>query len=291
MFSAVNKLSNYLDVKRDVRVMWDPQQYRRFGDERSRPFFELVSRIDAGNPRSVADLGCGPGNLTATLAERWPEAAVTGVDSSPAMIEAARGSYPAGGKGSAVGEGLAAGRLSFVLADIGDWTPDAPLDVIVSNAALQWLPDQLKALARWAGLLAPGGWLAVQAPGNFDQPGHAVMRELAASARWRPLLDGVRLNRQATDPAEYLDLLAGIGCAVDAWETTYLHVLPGENPVLDWYRGTGLRPVLDALPPDLAGEFTAEYGARVREAYPARPYGTVLPFRRVFVVARRVNPA
>jgi trans-aconitate 2-methyltransferase len=101
----------------------------------------------------------------------------------------------------------------------------------------------------------------------------------------------VRLNRQATDPAEYLDLLAGIGCAVDAWETTYLHVLPGENPVLDWYRGTGLRPVLDALPPDLAGEFTAEYGARVREAYPARPYGTVLPFRRVFVVARRVNPA
>jgi trans-aconitate 2-methyltransferase len=281
MFEAVNRAGNYLDVKRDVMAMWDPQQYRRFGDERSRPFFELVGRIDADNPRSVADLGCGPGNLTATLAERWPKAAVTGVDSSPAMIEAALGGGPA------AGEGPAGGRLSFVLGDIGDWTPDAPLDVIVSNAALQWLPDQLKTLAHWAGLLAPGGWLAVQAPGNYDQPGHVVMRELAASARWRSLLDGVQLNRQATDPAGYLDLLAGAGCTVDAWETTYLHVLPGEDPVLEWYKGTGLRPVLDALPPDLAAEFTAEYGARMRAAYPARPYGTVLPFRRVFVVARR----
>jgi trans-aconitate 2-methyltransferase len=286
-------------------VMWDPQQYRRFGDERSRPFFDLVGRIDAENPQSVADLGCGPGNLTATLAERWPEAVITGVDSSPAMIEAARAGQAArGGQSTRNGQGAqtargirgaqdtggaspSGGRLSFVLGDIADWTPDGPVDVIVSNAALQWLPDQPKALARWAGLLAPGGWLAVQAPGNFDQPGHTVMRELAASPRWRPLLDGVRLNRQATDPADYLDLLGGSGCVVDAWETTYLHVLPGENPVLDWYKGSGLRPVLDALPPDLAGEFTAEYGARIREAYPARPYGTVFPFRRVFVVARR----
>jgi trans-aconitate 2-methyltransferase len=252
--------------------MWDPQQYRRFGDERSRPFFDLVSRIDADNPKQVADLGCGPGNLTATLADRWPGATVTGVDNSPAMIEVAPGG----------------GRLSFVLDDIADWKPEGPLDVIVSNAALQWLPNQKEALARWAGLLAPGGWLAVQAPGNFDQPGHAVMREMAAAARWRPLLDGVPLNRQATGPVDYLDLLAGSGCTVDAWETTYLHVLHGEDPVLEWYKGTGLRPVIDALPPDLAGEFTAEYGARMREAYPARPYGTVLPFRRVFVVASRV---
>jgi trans-aconitate 2-methyltransferase len=284
MFSAVDKADNYLDIERCGR-MWDPQQYRRFGDERSRPFFDLVSRIDIGDPQHVADLGCGPGNLTATLADRWPGADVIGVDSSPAMIEAARGGNAAGSKGSAVR------RLSFVLGDIAGWKPESPLDVIVSNAALQWLPGQLEALARWAGLLAPGGWLAVQAPGNFDQPGHAVMREMAASDRWRPLLGGVSLNRQATDPASYLDLLAGSGCQVDAWETTYLHILPGENPVLEWYKGTGLRPVLDALPADLAGEFTAEYGARMREAYPARPYGTVLPFRRVFVVARRVTPA
>lgn len=255
--------------------MWDPRQYRRFAGERSRPFFELLARVGAERPRLVVDLGCGPGELTATLAARWPEAAVLGVDSSPAMIEAARAGQPADG------------RLSFRLGDATEWEPDAPVDVLVANAVLQWLPGPLDVLARWAGLLPPGGWLAVQAPGNFDQPGHALMRELAASARWRPLLDGVVLNRQAGDPADYLDVLAGAGCEADAWETTYLHVLPGGNPVLDWYKGTGLRPVIDALPRGQAAEFIAEYGDRVRQAYPARPYGTVLPFRRVFVVARR----
>jgi trans-aconitate 2-methyltransferase len=254
--------------------MWDPAQYRRFGDERSRPFFELVGRVGAERPRLVADLGCGPGELTATLAGRWPEASVVGVDSSTAMIEAARGGPPHP-------------RLSFELGDVAGWAPAAPVDVLVANAVLQWLPGQLDVLARWAGLLAAGGWLAVQAPGNFDQPGHAIMRELARSERWRPLLDGVVLNRQASDPADYLDRLAAAGCQVDVWETTYLHVLPGDNPVLEWYKGTGLRPVIDALPPGLAAEFLAEYGARVRAAYPAKPYGTVLPFRRVFVVARR----
>jgi trans-aconitate 2-methyltransferase len=255
--------------------MWDPEQYRWFGGERSRPFFDLLARVGAEQPRLVADLGCGPGELTATLSGRWPGATVLGVDSSPAMIETARAGQPADG------------RLSFQLGDATTWEPDAPLDVLVANAVLQWLPGQLQVLARWAGLLAAGGWLAVQAPGNFDQPGHVIMRELAASGRWRSQLDGAVLNRQAGDPADYLDLLAGAGCEADAWETTYLHVLPGDNPVLEWYKGTGLRPVIDALPPGQAAEFIAEYGARVREAYPARPYGTVLPFRRVFVVARR----
>jgi trans-aconitate 2-methyltransferase len=254
--------------------MWDPVQYRRFGDERARPFFELVGRVGAERPGLVADLGCGPGELTATLAERWPEAQVTGVDSSTTMIGTAR-------------EGLAPGRLSFELGDVTAWKPDVPADVLVANAVLQWLPDPLDVLVRWASLLADGGWLAVQAPGNFDQPGHVIMRELAASARWRPLLDGVLMNRQAGDPADYLDRLAKAGCRVDAWETTYLHVLHGENPVLEWYKGTGLRPVIDHLAPDAVQEFLAEYGALVREAYPARPYGTVLPFRRVFVVAQR----
>jgi trans-aconitate 2-methyltransferase len=259
--------------------MWDPGQYRRFGDERARPFFELVGRIGADRPNLVADLGCGPGELTATLAGRWPGARVTGVDSSPAMIETA--------VHEAAREGRAGGRLSFELGDVAEWAPEAPADVLVANAVLQWLPHPLDVLARWAGLLADGGWLAVQAPGNFDQPGHVIMRELAASARWRPLLDGVVLNRQAADPGDYLDRLAEAGCRVDAWETTYLHVLPGRDPVLEWYKGTGLRPVIDALTPELAEEFLAEYGARVRAAYPARPYGTVLPFRRVFVVAQR----
>jgi trans-aconitate 2-methyltransferase len=255
--------------------MWDPGQYSRYAGQRARPFFDLLARVGAEEPRLVLDLGCGSGELTGTLAERWPSAAVIGVDSSEAMIDSAR----SGARRD--------GRLSFVLADVRDWEPPGRADVVVSNAVLQWVPGQLDVLARWAGLLADGGWVAIQVPGNFDQPGHTIMRELAGSARWRPLLEGVTLNRQATGPDGYLELLASAGCETDAWETTYLHVLTGDNPVLEWYKGTGLRPVIDALPAGLAGEFLAEYGARVRQAYPARPYGTVLPFRRVFAVARR----
>jgi trans-aconitate 2-methyltransferase len=256
--------------------MWDPGQYQHFGDERSRPFFDLLARVAADEPGHVADLGCGPGTLTATLASRWPDAEVRGIDSSPEMIEAARALRVAEGQ-----------RLSFAVGDVRDWQPDGRVDVIVSNAVLQWVPDHLTVLARWAGFLQAGGWLAFQVPGNFDQPSHAAMREMARSDRWRALLAGVPLNRQAADPAEYLDLLARAGLEVDAWETTYLHVLHGEDPVLDWYKGTGLRPVLAALQPDQAAEFLDEYRTRMSEAYPAAPYGTVLPFRRVFVVAAR----
>jgi len=256
--------------------MWDPDQYQRFGDERSRPFFDLVGRIGAEAPRVVADLGCGPGTLTAALARRWPGAEVRGIDSSPEMIEAAL-ARPAGDRE----------RLSFALGDVRDWQPDGDVDVIVSNAVLQWVPDHLSVLSRWAGFLRPGGWLAFQVPGNFDQPSHRELRALAAAGRWRGLLAGVRLNRQAGEPAEYADRLARAGFAVDAWETTYLHVLHGDDPVVDWYKGTGLRPVIAALPPGLAGEFLADFRARMSEAYPAAPYGTLFPFRRVFVVAVR----
>ena len=159
--------------------------------------------------------------------------------------------------------------------------------MIISNAVLQWVPDHLDVLTRWAGFLPAGGWLAFQVPGNYDQPSHRALRELAGSDRWRPLLAGVPLNRQAADPAEYLDLLTRAGFEVDAWETTYVHLLPGDDPVLDWYKGTGLRPVLAALPPGQTADFLADYGARMREAYPAASYGTVFPFRRVFAVAVR----
>ena len=276
--------------------MWDPAQYRRFADERSRPFADLLARVRAPSPRLVVDLGCGPGELTATLASRWPGAEVRGVDSSAEMIAAAqallaagapdRPGAPAAGRAAPAAPGLSS-RLSFTLADAVDWRPDQAPDVIVSNAVLQWIPDHLRVLARWAGLLAAGGWLAIQVPANFDQPSHVILRELASSPAWKEQLAGVRLNRQAAEPAEYLDVLARSNCEVDAWETTYLHVLPGADPVIDWYRGTGLRPVLAALPPGPAAEFTAEYGARLRQAYPAEPYGTVLPFRRVFAVAVR----
>jgi len=259
--------------------MWDPAQYLNFADERSRPFFDLAGRIGAADPGYVVDLGCGPGQLTAALATRWPGARVAGIDSSAEMIDAAT---VAGYGGDAL-----AGRLSFATGDVRDWKPDRAPDVIISNAVLQWVPGHIDLLPRWAGYLAPGGWLAFQLPGNFDQPSHAVLRALAASEQWRDRLARVQLNRQAGDPADYLAVLAGEGLTVDAWETTYLHVLHGPDPVTEWYKGTGLRPVLSALRPDEASEFVRQYGVLVRAAYPAAAYGTVLPFRRVFVVAQR----
>ena len=254
--------------------MWDPGQYLRYADERARPFFDLLARVRATDPGYVADLGCGPGNLTVTLAERWPGAQVVGVDNAEEMISAAR-SQPSPHP-----------SVSFVAGDVRTWRPERPLDVLVSNAVLQWVPDHRRVVSQWPGLLAPGGWLAFQLPGNFDQPTHAILLDLVRSARWAPLLAGVSLNRQAEDPAGDLDLLAGAGCSVDAWETTYLHVLHGAHPVVEWYRGTGLRPVLAALDPGQAEEFLADYSERIEAAYPAAPYGTVLPFRRVFVVAQ-----
>lgn len=260
--------------------MWDPAQYLHFADERSRPFFDLAARIGAAAPGYVVDLGCGPGQLTASLAERWPRATVLGIDSSATMIEAATTAY---------GGDAFAGRLRFALGNVADFKPDRQVDVIISNAVLQWVPGHADMLPRWAGYLAPGGWLAFQLPGNFDQPSHVLLRELASSQRWRDRLAGVELNRQAGDPAAYLDVLARAGLAVDAWETTYLHVLQGPDPVTEWYKGTGLRPVLAVLGSDEGAEFVRQYGAAVRAAYPAAPYGTVLPFRRVFVVAQRAD--
>ena len=263
--------------------MWDPAQYLSFADERSRPFFDLTGRIGAVAPGYVVDLGCGPGQLTARLASRWPGARVDGIDSSAEMIIAAE-QMRAGLTGP---DAAAAGRLSFAVGDVADWEPGRPVDVVVSNAVLQWVPGHLELLPRWVSWLPAGGWIAFQLPGNFDQPSHAVLRELAGSARWRDKLAQAQLNRQAGEPEDYLAVLAGLGLAVDAWETTYLHVLTGPDPVTEWYKGTGLRPVLSVLGPQDAETFLAEYSERVRAAYPAKGYGTVLPFRRVFVVARK----
>ena len=288
--------------------MWDAGQYLRFGGERARPFFDLVAQVGATDPRYVADLGCGPGNLTAALAARWPDATVVGVDSSAEMIAIARG--PAAGfaagptrghggrespvrgvtGGSAPGGGTAA-NLSFELGDVRDWRPERPLDVLVCNAVLQWVPGHDELLLRWADLLAPGGWLAFQVPGNFDQPSHAIVKEMAASPRWRGPLAEARLNRQAGGPADYVALLARPGFEVDAWETSYLHILHGDNPVLEWTRGTTLRPVLAALDAEQAADFVAEYGERLAAEYQPHPFGTIFPFRRVFAVVHRADPA
>uniref|UniRef100_UPI00066ECC56 methyltransferase domain-containing protein n=1 Tax=Streptomyces sp. SBT349 TaxID=1580539 RepID=UPI00066ECC56 len=230
----------------------------------------------------VADLGCGPGRPSLLLAERWPDARLTGYDNSPEMLAEAAplaGPLPGGD-----------GRLDFVHADLAAWRPAEPFDLILSNAALQWVPGHGDAFPAWVEGLAPGGVLAFQVPGNFAAPSHVLMRELCAGARWRDRLGDVLRHPDAVLPAAgYLALLAGLGCEVDAWETTYLHVLPGQDPVLDWLKGTGLRPVLTALEddPEAREAFLAEFAEALRDAYPRTPHGTVLPFRRVFVVAGR----
>ena len=247
---------------------WDPERYLQYADERGRPFVELLARVGATDPATVVDLGCGPGNLTHLLRERWPSASVLGVDSSEAMIAKAE---PVDG-------------VRFELGDVRSWQPEAPVDVLVSNATLQWVPGHLDLLPRLVGHVAPGGWFAFQVPGNFDEQSHVIRRELAAEEPYAEHTAGVAAPG-AFGPETYLEALAGLGCTVDAWETTYLHVLQGEDPVFTWVSATGARPTLEALPDGLQERFAEEFKARLRAAYPPRPYGTVLAFRRVFVVA------
>lgn len=282
--------------------MWDPAQYQRYSGERSRPFFELLARVRSTSPRYVVDLGCGPGHLTSALAKRWPAAEVIGVDNSAQMLEAARaaitpsadlravaGDPDRGGQAEEGSHSGGRGSLGFQLGDVREFGPARPPDVIICNAVLQWIPDHGALVRRWAGMLAANGWLAIQVPANFDQPSHQIMRDLATSPRWRQALAGVTGTQQSHSAGEYLELLAGRGWEVDAWETSYLHVLHGDDAVLDWYKGSGLRPVIAALPTGQAAEFIQAYAVGLRTAYPARHYGTVLPFRRVFVVAHRTG--
>jgi trans-aconitate 2-methyltransferase len=256
---------------------WDPERYLTYADERGRPFVELVARVPAESPGSVVDLGCGPGNLTRLLTERWPGATVAGLDSSVEMIATARSS------GS---------TATFEVADLRDWVATAaaaPVDVLVSNATLQWVPGHLDLLPALVDAVAPGGWLAFQVPGNFGEPSHTLRDELAAEPPYAEHTVGVPAP-VAHDAATYLAALAELGCTVDAWETTYLHVLRGEDPVFAWVSGTGARPTLQALEaadPALRDRFEDEFKRRLRAAYPETGHGVVLPFRRVFVVAEK----
>lgn len=264
-------------------MRWDPAQYAVYAEERGRPFADLLARVtphqDLSRPEPlVVDLGCGPGPLTATLSTRWPKARVVGVDSSAEMIASARA--------------LATPRLEFVRADLRNWYPDAPVDVLVSNATLQWVPEHLDLLPRFVSWLRPGGWFAMQVPDNFGEPSHVLLHQLRESPRWRAVVGAAvapDLSRAAVvaDAREYLAVLRRADCTTDVWETTYLHVLHGPDPVLEWMRGTGARPTLEALPEYDRLQFEAEYAALLREAYPAQSYGTVLPFQRIFAVARR----
>ncbi|OLR95421.1 trans-aconitate 2-methyltransferase [Actinokineospora bangkokensis] len=252
--------------------MWDPAKYLTFGDHRGRPFHELLARVPAESPRSVVDLGCGPGNLTETLAQRWPGATLTALDSSPEMVAEAR-----------------ARGIDVHVGAVQDWTPTPETDVVVSNAVLQWVPGHPDLLVRWARELPPKAWIAVQVPGNFAAASHALTREVAADPRWRTRLDPVRLREEdaVLDPESYATLLAAEGCEVDAWETTYTQRLTGQDPVLEWITGTALRPIRAALDDTDWNAFRADLAPRLTQAYPRRPDGTTwYPFRRLFFVAR-----
>jgi trans-aconitate 2-methyltransferase len=252
-------------------MLWDPAVYGEFAAERGRAFHDLVARIEASRPRRVIDLGCGRGDLTASLAARWPSADVEGIDSSPEMISSA----PAGG------------RLSFRIGDVESWTPPADVDVIVSNATLQWVPTHRVLLGAWAAALPAGGWLAFQVPGNFGSFSHTLLQSLAHSQRWAPALTGILpADDVVGTPEEYAGLLAAAGLTPDVWETTYVHVLQGPDPVLRWMRGTSLRPVMAALAPEPYRLFEEEFAAQLRTAYPPTERGTLFPFRRIFAVGR-----
>ena len=257
-------------------MKWDAAKYVQFGDYRDRPFFDLTARIRADQPAVVVDLGCGPGNLTATLAARWPGARVAGLDSSADMLA----------KAAPLAEKVPS--LRFEEGDIARWMPSPETDVVVSNAALQWVPGHQELIAAWLEALRPGAWFAMQVPGNFNAPSHALMRDLAASTRWAGKLAGVlRGGESVGEPADYLEILLDAGWVADAWETSYQQVLPGTDPVLEWVRGTALRPVLAALDGTDAAAFEAEYGAALRDAYPRGSHGTVFPFRRIFAVGQK----
>ena len=249
---------------------WDPARYLTFADERGRPFTDLLARVCATAPETVVDLGCGPGNLTRLLADRWPRARVAGLDSSPEMVAAA--------------ESIAG--IEWGVADVREWTAGEPVDVIVSNATLQWVPDHLSLLPRLVEQLGPGGWLAFQVPGNFGEPSHTIRTEIAGRAPYDALTRDVAVP-SSHSPVDYFEVLVALGLRVNAWETTYLHVLTGEDPVFTWVAGTGARPTLQALPLELRAEFELEFKVALALAYPARDGRVLLPFRRIFVVARK----
>jgi len=259
-------------------VSWDPDAYLRHADDRGRPFHDLIARVDV-TPYSIVDLGCGPGQLTPVLLQRWPRARILGVDSSAEMIEAAsrRDDGPC---------------VHYVQADVTTWEPGSPVDLIVSNAMFQWVPDQLAVIRRLARRVAPGGAFAIQVPNNVDAPSHVLLRELAGRPPYAEHAEGLNLVR-GTDPQAYVELFAtlsdGLAWSVDVWETTYQHVLAGHDAVFSWTAGTGARPVLQALPDDLRPRFEEEYKVALREAYPERPWGTVFPFTRVFAVAELLD--
>jgi trans-aconitate 2-methyltransferase len=253
-------------------MAWDPDVYMTFANERTRPAMELLARVPLAAPARAIDLGCGPGNSTALLAARWPHARIEGLESSPEMLAKARSS------------GV---RATWIENDVESWIPATGYNVVFSNASLHWIADHRALLPRLVASVAEGGALAFQVPRNFDAPSHVLMREVAKSGPWAAKLADAR-QVHVLSPKECFDILAPLTTSLDIWETTYLHVLEGDDPVLTWVSGTGLRPFLQPLEANECEEFLAQYRSRLREAYPRRADGkTLFPFQRLFVVAQR----
>jgi trans-aconitate 2-methyltransferase len=253
---------------------WNPALYRRYEDERTRPAQELLARVPLASATRAVDLGCGPGNSTELLVQRFPGAEVIGTDNSEAMLKSARERLPA---------------ARFELSDIASWQPESPPDLIYANASLQWVPDHETLIPRLFAALAPGGVLAIQMPDNREEPTHRLMRDVAAEAPWaEPIGDADRLRTMLLPLAGYYDLLAAEAAQVDAWRTAYQHPMASAAAIVEWVRGTGLKPFVDRLTPDLQASYLAEYERRVDRAYPARTDGKrLLAFPRMFIVAQR----
>ncbi|WPH15475.1 trans-aconitate 2-methyltransferase [Variovorax paradoxus] len=254
---------------------WNPALYRRYEDERTRPAQELLARVPLSEATHVVDLGCGPGNSTELLANRFPTAKVVGTDNSEAMLASARERLP---------------QARFELSDIATWAPqDQAPDLIYANAALQWVPDHEQLIPRLFAALAPGGVLAIQMPDNREEPTHRLMRAVAAEAPWaEPIGDADRLRTLLLPLGGYYDLLAPVAARVDVWHTIYQHPMADAAAIVEWVRGTGLKPFVDRLPADLQASYLAEYERRVDLAYPARTDGKrLLAFPRMFIVAQK----
>jgi trans-aconitate 2-methyltransferase len=257
-------------------VDWNPNLYRRFEDERTRPAVELLARVPLASASVAFDLGCGPGNSTELLVERFPTARVVGIDTSPAMVSSAAERLP---------------QARFELADAARWEPDSrePPDLIFANATLQWVPDHARLLPRLFSLLAPGGVLAIQMPDNHQEPTRRLMRELAARAPWNAFLGNAEQARTPLlSSAGYYDLLVTEAARVDVWHTIYQHPMASAAAIIEWLQATGLRPFMAPLSVELRASFLAQYQALIAAAYEPRADGRrLLAFPRLFIVAQR----
>jgi len=254
-------------------LSWDPAQYLKFAGERMRPALDLLAHIPAEAPQAVVDLGCGAGNLAPMFLSRWPQARLTGVDASPAMLARARAEHP---------------RAQFVQADIGRWRPAAPVDVLYSNAALHWLEGHEQLIPALLEAVKPDGFLAIQMPRNFNAPSHTTIVEAIEQGPWRATLEPVLRREPVAAPGEYWRMLKDRAARLEIWETEYLQVLSGENPVAEYTKGTWLKQFLDRLQEPERSAFEADYRRRVAAWYPPEADGrTLFPFRRLFIIAQR----